>query len=142
VAYFESLRNLVAGHRLEHRVRWLGERSDVSAVLADADVFCQPNVSPEPLGIVFLEAMAQGLPVVSSDCGGAQEIVPSSAGVLIPPGDAMALANALERLIVTPAARRELQAAGPYHALELADPVSRLADLNSLLTQVAAVGHH
>ena len=43
------------------RVRFLGQRADVSRLMAAADVFCQPNTGPEPFGIVFVEALYAGL---------------------------------------------------------------------------------
>jgi glycosyltransferase involved in cell wall biosynthesis len=135
-AYQRSLLEMVANFRLEHRIRWLGQRSDVDVVLADADVFCQPNVSPESLGLVFLEAMAQGLPIVSSDFGGAREIVPALAGLLVPPGDTAALTRVLEQLIADPGVRSRLKAAGPGHARRLADPAARLTDLEALVGRI------
>jgi glycosyltransferase involved in cell wall biosynthesis len=133
--YQRRLQQQVAEWKLTDRVRWLGQRSDVTAVLADADLFCQPNETPEPLGIVFLEAMAQGLPIVTTNFGGAQEIIPSSAGLLTPPDDVAALVQALSSLIADPMMRRGLQAGGPQHARTLADPVARLQDLNQLMAR-------
>ena len=57
------------------RVRFLGQRSDVPRLMAAADVFCQPNAGPEPFGVVFVEALYAGLPVVTSAFGGAVEVV-------------------------------------------------------------------
>ena len=67
------------------RVAFLGARDDVPDLLAQADIFCQPNQSPEPFGIVFIEALQSGIPVVSSRLGGAAEIVDDTCGILIPP---------------------------------------------------------
>ena len=65
------------------------------------------------LGIVILEAMACGLPVVSTDCGGpATAIVPDKTGLLIPVGDAEALAGAMCALLEDPAQRIRMGAAG------------------------------
>jgi len=55
------------------RVRFVGERLDVARILAAADIFCQPNIEAEPFGIVFIEALYAGLPVVASASGGALE---------------------------------------------------------------------
>src|SRR5262249_40040296 len=52
------------------RVRFLGQRSDVSRLMAAADVYCQPNTGPEPFGLVFVEALHAGLPVITSGFGG------------------------------------------------------------------------
>ena len=81
-----------------------------------ADIHCQPNTGPEPFGIAFVEALYAGLPVVTTRLGGALEIVNETCGVLVPPGDAGALAAALRRLIADPAERSRLGRAGPARA--------------------------
>ena len=63
--------------------------------MAAADVFCQPNTGPEPFGIVLVEALHAGLPVVTSGFGGAAEIVEQTCGFLTTPGDTVAVATAL-----------------------------------------------
>jgi glycosyltransferase involved in cell wall biosynthesis len=65
--YLEALKILAADLRISERVRFVGQRSDVPRLLAAADIFCQPNSGPEPFGIVFVEALYAGLPVVASD---------------------------------------------------------------------------
>lgn len=101
-------------------VHWLGPRADVADLLADLDVFVLPSIEPEPYGIVVVEALASGTPVVVSDAGGAREIVEHAApgsGTRVPPRDPGALADALVE--ITPrttsasgrSARRSLQPA-------------------------------
>ena len=93
--YLDGLRAAARSEGIEDRVKFLGHRGDVPRLLAAADVHCQPNVSPEPFGIAFIEALYSGLPVVSTRMGGATEIVTDACGVLVPPADASALAAAL-----------------------------------------------
>ena len=82
--YFAELQALAqASSELTDRVRFAGQRSDVSALLQAADIYCQPNTSPEPFGITFVEAQAAGLPIVSSAAGGALEIVDDDCGRLV-----------------------------------------------------------
>lgn len=64
-----------------------------------ADVFCCPSVWEEPFGIVNVEALAAGLPVVACSVGGIPEIVNGDVGRLVPPNDAKALADALRKLL-------------------------------------------
>lgn len=118
----------IAGH-----VHFLGERQDVPALMAAADLFCQPNAGPEPFGLAFVEALYAGLPVVTTDMGGAREIVTPSCGVLVPPGDRASLCQALATLLGDTAARRGLGAAGPARAASLCDPERQLRRLNALL---------
>ena len=98
-----------------------------------ADVFCQPNTLPEPFGIVFVEALYAGLPVVATATGGAVEVVDATCGVLIPPGDIEELARTLDRLVRDAQWRRQLSAAGPARADFLCNPRDRLADLERVL---------
>lgn len=118
------------------RVRFLGQRSDVPSLLAAADIFSQPNVGAESFGIVFIEALAAGLPVVTTAMGGPQEIVDESCGLVAPPGNADQVAASLRRLIDSTDLRSRLGRHGPARALELCDPVGRIPDLHQALLGV------
>jgi glycosyltransferase involved in cell wall biosynthesis len=74
--YAERMRQLVSQKGLEGRVRFLGSRDDIPDLLASSDLFLLPTRA-EPFGIVVLEAMAAGVPVVASAVGGIPEIVHS-----------------------------------------------------------------
>ena len=95
----EALRSLIHHHALEHHITLSGWVRDKAQFFADTDIFVLPS-QHEPFGIVLIEAMAYGVPVVTTDSEGPSEIV--SAGVdalLTPRGDAIAMADALEQLI-------------------------------------------
>jgi glycosyltransferase involved in cell wall biosynthesis len=89
------------------RVRFLGDRRDIPAVLASMDVSVVPSDS-ESLSNVVLESMAAGVPVVASRVGGNSELVSEQRGLLVPPDDEAALAAAVERLLNDAALRAEL----------------------------------
>ena len=122
------------------RVKFLGQRSDVPALLAAADIHCQPNTGPEPFGIAFVEALYAGLPVVTTRMGGAVEVVDETCGVLVPPGDAGALAGVLSSLVGDPEARRSLARHGPGRARSLCDPPAVMARLADLVESVVRSG--
>jgi glycosyltransferase involved in cell wall biosynthesis len=106
---------------LEGRVRLEGERREVAELLADSDVFVLSSRS-EGLPVSVVEAMAAGLPVVSSAVGGVAElVVHGQTGLLVPPGDADALAAALGVVVGDAALRRRLGAAGRARAEALFD---------------------
>jgi glycosyltransferase involved in cell wall biosynthesis len=103
---------------LDSAVRLLGERTDVQELLATADVFVLSTRS-EGLPLSVLEAMAAGLPVVASDVGGIPELVADGvSGVLVPPGDPDALAEAIERLLENSPLAQQLGLAGRRRVLE------------------------
>lgn len=121
---------------LESRVTFLGERRDVDRLLAGADLLGQPNTEPEPFGIVFAEALRAGVPVVTTNIGGAPEIVDQSCGRLVPPNDRGALVSALSSLISDSALRKTLSAAGPARAAAICDPSSVLSQLTDAITSL------
>ena len=116
------------------RVRFLGERRDVRSLLRAADVFCQPNLRGEPFGIVFIEALQAGLPVVATAVGGALEIVDASCGRLTLPGDAGELDGILQTLVRDDGLRAKLGRTAPARAAQLCDPASALELLRQCLS--------
>jgi glycosyltransferase involved in cell wall biosynthesis len=103
---------------LRDRVRFLGRRSDVPDLLEACDVFALPSRA-EGLGVAALEAMVRARPVVASAVGGlAETVIPDETGLLVPPGDAAALAGALERLVRDRALAQRLGAAGAKRVAE------------------------
>lgn len=92
----DALIQLAADLGIASQVRLLGllSRDQVRAAMAAADAFIHPSLQ-ETFGVVLIEAMATGLPVVATRCGGPQEIFHPDCGLLIAPGDVPALAQAL-----------------------------------------------
>jgi glycosyltransferase involved in cell wall biosynthesis len=90
----DALAAQIARLGLEGRVRLEGRTDDSAATLQDFDVFVFSSVN-EGLPLVILEAMAAGLPIVSTDVGGIPEVVRKESAWLCPPGDAGALAGAM-----------------------------------------------
>jgi glycosyltransferase involved in cell wall biosynthesis len=117
-------------------VHWMGSRSDVEEVMADLDVFVQISSQPEPFGLVVVEALASGVPVVAGNEGGPLEIVGDEAarraipaGQLVPPDDPVATELAIAALLpessstTSRQARRPLRRAGEAKFAELFDEV-------------------
>jgi glycosyltransferase involved in cell wall biosynthesis len=101
---------------LSSRCKFLGERSDVSAVLACAQAYVQTS-RKEGFGLACLEAMAAGIPVAASDTGGLGPLV-RDAGELFPVGDAAACAAALRRVCEDSGVRERAIRAGRNRARE------------------------
>ncbi|MFD2092338.1 glycosyltransferase family 4 protein [Blastococcus deserti] len=114
----DELRELV-GEDLRPHVGLLGELSeaDKAAFLRSVDVYCAPNLLGESFGVVLIEAMAAGAPIVASDLDAfARVLQDGAAGVLVRRGDAAALARALCSLLADPARRAALSEIGPRTA--------------------------
>jgi phosphatidylinositol alpha-mannosyltransferase len=109
---------------LGQRVRALGRVPDeeLRRELARADVLAAPSLGGESFGIVLVEAMAAGLPVVASSIDGYRAVLPESAGRLVPPGDPVALAAALSELLADRDLRERLGEAGRREAERYAWP--------------------
>ena len=126
---------------LEERVRLVGERSDVPALLAASDLFVLSSRS-EGLPVSVLEAMAAELPVVASGVGGLAElVVDGETGILVPSGAPKPLAAALGRLVEDRDLRRRFGAAGRTRAEALFDlAVFRRAHVELYEQQLALAG--
>ncbi len=129
----EDMAALLAGAGLGGRLLMLGYRADVPALLAASDIFVLPSHF-EGLPMSVIEAMLTGLPVVATDIRGPREqVVSGETGLLVPPGDAGALAAALASLAGNPALRARMGAAGRARATELYDEARVLARTLDLL---------
>jgi phosphatidylinositol alpha-mannosyltransferase len=122
----EELRAEAAG---DVRIEWLGRISDAekAARLRGAEVFCAPSLSGESFGVVLLEAMAAEACIVASELPGYAAVARSGVdALLVPPGDASALAGALRRALGDADLRRRLVASGERRAA--AYGLDKLAD--------------
>jgi len=135
-AYLDELRTAIEQAGLTDRVRFLGMRSDVPRLLSAADIHCQPNTGPEPFGIAFIEALAAGLPVVTTRMGAACEIVDDSCAILVEPDRPEQLAEALGRLMADPLERHKLGSAGPAVAKRLCDPAQQMGRMTEAFEDV------
>ena len=115
------------------RIEWLGRVSDDERDrrMAAADVFCAPSLGGESFGVILLEAMAAGTPVVAGDIEGYRGVAGPiegrpTAGVLSPPGDVAALATAIGGVLSDPIGAAELVAEG--HARARRFSMEALAD--------------
>jgi len=115
-----TLEAAVRRHALGDRIAFAGAVDDarLAALHAEADLFVLPSRF-EGYGMAFAEAIAHGLPVVGTTAGAIPDTVPDGAGILVPPDDAAALAQALRRLITEDNAREKLAAAARAAAARL-----------------------
>ena len=114
----EALQQAYSG---DERIVWLGRVNDEekASLLAGADVFCAPSLHGESFGVVLLEAMAAGTPIVASDLDGYRMVARDGIdALLVPPDDADALAIGLSRVLSDGSEARRLVASGEARAAE------------------------
>jgi glycosyltransferase involved in cell wall biosynthesis len=99
-----AVRRKISEARLGRRITLVGEQPPrvVMRAYRAADIFVLPSFH-EGYGMALAEAMAHGLPIIATAAGAIPETVPRAAGLLVPPGDAPALARSLRRVITKPA---------------------------------------
>ena len=129
-----EMRRMVEEHGIGQNVAFVGsvDQRELSLYYAAADVCAVPSLT-ESFGLVALEAMACGTPVVATRVGGLQTVVTENSGLLVPPADSSALADAIAELLDDQALRTRLSAGARARAQEfswsrVADAVERVYD--------------
>jgi glycosyltransferase involved in cell wall biosynthesis len=111
--HMDGLRAAIASKRLSERVVLAGLRDDIPAVLNSFDVLAHLPVRPEPFGLVAIEAMSAGKPVVAAAMGGLSEIVrDGETGFLVGPGQVENAAERVLALLDDPSLRERMGLAG------------------------------
>ena len=123
---------------LEQKVTFLGELDDkaLEQQYLHADVFVLASYH-EGYGMVLSEAIAHGLPIVCSDAGAMPQTVPQGAGLLVPVGDAQALADALRSLIIDTTQRAKLQSAARKARMNIRSWKQAATEMSALLHQLS-----
>ncbi len=107
--HLERLRERIRERGVEDTVVYTGDVADINAVYGVLDISVLASQLPEPFGGVVIESMAHGLPVVGTAIGGTlEQIADGETGILVPPGDAGAMAEAIARLLEDDALRERM----------------------------------
>jgi glycosyltransferase involved in cell wall biosynthesis len=137
----DPLERLIREHRLEKHVLLPGFRTDVIGCIKGFDLFVLSSIT-EGLGTSLLDAMACAKPIVATRAGGIPEVVADGAtGVLVPPRDPHALAEAIVRLLRDPAARQRMGDAGLARVRERFTVERMVAETAELYRIVAGTPH-
>ena len=107
-------------------IRFAGQRPDVPALLSAADVFVLPSVW-EGQALILQEALRAGVPIVATRVGGNPELTGEDAAILVPPGDAQRLADAVRAVLGDPAVAARLREAAAARARALPDEDAAVA---------------
>lgn len=108
-----ELKEQVRAMDLEDCVRFAGQRYDIPRLLASADIYVNSSTR-EGTSVSILEAMSAGLPVVATAVGEAPFLFKNGEGILVPPSDSRALADALLLLLSDPEKRKKMGSAGAF----------------------------
>jgi glycosyltransferase involved in cell wall biosynthesis len=136
-----ALERQIKDHHLEKHVFLAGFRPDVLSVHKAFDVFAMSSVT-EGLGTSLLDAMACGKPIVATTAGGIPEIVKDgTTGLLVPPRDHEAMAEAIVRLLADADARRAMGAAGEARVREHFSAERMVQDTLAVYRRVALQSH-
>jgi glycosyltransferase involved in cell wall biosynthesis len=130
-AYLAELRARLERAGATRDVSWLGGRLDVPDLVGAADVALHASTFPEPFGLVLVEAMALGKPLVAARRGGPVEVVTPETGILFDPDHPSELVAAFERLLDQPELRKAMgsaavQRAQLYTARRMTDGMQRV----------------
>jgi glycosyltransferase involved in cell wall biosynthesis len=107
--FYSQVRAEVSEKQLEQNVVFTGYRADIPDLVNTLDVLIHASIAPEPFGRVIIEGMSLRKAVVATDLGGPREILENGkSGVLVPPGDPLRLAEAIEWLLENPQERERL----------------------------------
>lgn len=101
--YKDSLRRQAEALGVADRVHWLGYRQDVPALMRMVDLVVHTSTAPEPFGLVIVEAVLAGRPVLASNHGASRELLGEESGWLVAPDDPVALARAIRGVLGSPA---------------------------------------
>ena len=114
--FLTTVKDLAIRYGLEEGIRFLGglDNRTMREKLVEYDAIVVPSES-ESFGIVAIEGMAAGLPVIASDVGGLPEVVSKDCGILVAPGDSDALANAIRKVCENPELWKKLHQNGIQH---------------------------
>tara|TARA_R100001143_G_scaffold40539_1_gene37012 strand:- start:64 stop:1146 length:1083 start_codon:yes stop_codon:yes gene_type:complete len=114
----QQLQAQVNQQQLARRIDFVGAVDNLQPEYQQADLFVLPSRF-EGYGMVFAEALAAGLPVIAARAGAVPDVVPASAGILVPADDAEALAAALRKVLSDSTLRQDLQSGARQAALAL-----------------------
>ncbi len=134
-AWSDTLQQQVNRLQLQDRVHFVGVVDDLETEFQNADLFVLPSRF-EGYGMVFAEALAAGLPVIAARAGAVPDVVPESAGLLVPPDDIDALTEALYKLLIHEDLRRQLQAGARDAAANLPDWADSARVVANLIKEV------
>ena len=140
IDYMNELKQEVIDLGVEDSVIFTGFLSDTRVVTSLIDVMLVPSIIPEACPRTIIEAMAVGTPVIATPLGGSKELVTPETGILVPPEDASAIADAIATLATDQKRLRAMGAAARNRAEQLFNSEKNTALTEAVYTELLAVG--
>ncbi len=139
----DQLKRLVGELGVAEHIRFVGLLPDSWAYMGDCDIVCMPTVPiadrAEGFGLSMAEAMAAGVPVIATACGGPPEVIEEGvSGFLVPPRDPSALAGAVSRLLADPDLRKRMGQAARQRIRERFDISLTTRSIEKVYSDVVA----
>ncbi len=139
--YNQEIRKLPADLGIADAVEFAGFRNDIGDAIDELDMVVHASTVGEPFGQVIIEGMAAAKPVVATNGGGVPEIVNDGAtGILVPMGDAQAMADAMCALLADPKRAREMGNLGRQRVLDHFTVARTAAKVETVLRQALRLG--
>lgn len=139
IDYMNELKQEVVDLGVEDSVIFTGFLSDTRMVTSLLDVMLVPSIIPEACPRTIIEAMAVGTPVISTPLGGSKELVTPETGILVPPEDASAIADAIATLATDQKRLRAMGEASRNRAEQLFNSEKNTALTEAVYTELLAV---
>jgi glycosyltransferase involved in cell wall biosynthesis len=134
----DELQQLAVSLGIEKQVHLLGFRSDVMSVMQAADLVVLPSIAKEGLGLVLVEAALLDKVTIGSNAPGIDEAIQDGVtGLLVPPGDAAALAEKLALLLDDSALRCQMGAAGHTRAVQMFSQSAMVDQFEAIYRELA-----
>jgi glycosyltransferase involved in cell wall biosynthesis len=140
--YLEKLHGLVKSLGLEENVIFTGHRRDIPRLVASLDVLVHASSTPEPFGVVIIEGMAAGKPVVATAAGGVLDIIEDGVnGLLVPCKDSNAMAKAIIKLLSDRNKAEQMGLAAHRRVAEKFTLQQKVFDVQKLYESILGITH-
>jgi glycosyltransferase involved in cell wall biosynthesis len=137
--YGKELENLARSLKLENCLKFAGHQNSIGSFLESADIVVHSSIRPEPFGLVLLEAMSAGKPVVATNKGGPLEIVENGVtGLLVPPNDPDELADAIMMLLEDATLRTKMGQAAQERVKKHFNPSNMIQAMENLYSELTS----
>lgn len=133
----EDLKKYIKDKKIESKIKLLGQVSDMNLFYNNIDIFVLPSIKPEPFGLVILEAMERGIPVVATNHGGPTEIIENNIdGFLVDYTDATEMSEVVLKLVKDKELRKRIGKKGKEKRNKIFTIEKYVKDISKIISEV------